>query len=94
MDFGIWQAGAMFFIAWNWWSVVAIAIVIAFGAVLWKALAVPSKNSPDRIAYDQNKTNIRESRTPLRRIVITCTIGLFSLMGSTLFCVAVFNMLK
>lgn len=88
------NGGVAFFIAWNWWSVVAISAVIASGFVLWRALAVPSKSSPDRVAYDQNRTNIRESRTPIRRLVITCFIGVFALMASVIFCIAVYNMLK
>jgi len=91
---GIWQIGAAFFIALNWWSVVAIAIVIAFAFVAWRALTVPPRDSPDRIAYDQNRTNIRDARTPARKFVITVLIGSFSIMGSTLFCIAVFNMMR
>ena len=88
------NGGVAFFIAWNWWSVVAIAIVISFAFFGWRVLAVPAKSSPDRIAYDQNRINVRDSRTPLRRLVITCFIGAFSVMGSTLFCIAVYNMMK
>ncbi len=91
---GIWQAGVAFFIFFNWWSFVAIAIVIAFAFLGWRLLAVPPKSSIERIAYDQNKDNIRESRTPFRRFVITCFVVIFSLMGSTLFCIAVFNILS
>ena len=88
------NGGVAFFIAWNWWSVVAIAIVIAFAFFGWRLLAVPAKSSPDRTAYDQNRINIRDSRTPARKLVITCFIGIFSVMGSTLFCIAIFNMMR
>ena len=90
----IWQSVVAFFIAWNWWSVVAIAIVIAFAFFGWRLLAVPAKSSPDRIAYDQNRINIRDAKLPMRRFVEACFIGIFSVMGSTLFCIAIFNMLK
>lgn len=88
------NGGVAFFIAWNWWSVVAIAIVIAFAFLGWRILAVPAKSSPYRTAYDQNKVNKRDKKLPMRRFVEACFIGIFSVMGSTLFCVAVFNMLK
>lgn len=91
---GFWQAGIAFFIVWNWWSVVAIAIVIAFATFGWRLLAVPSRRSPDRIAYDQNRVNIRDSRSPARRIVITGFIAIFSIMGATLFCIAIYNLLR
>ncbi len=91
---GLWQTGVAFFIFFNWWSFVAIAIVIAFAFLGWRLLAVPSRSSPDRIAYDQNRINIRESRTPFRRFIITCFVIIFSLMGSTLFCIAIYNLLS
>ncbi len=91
---GIWQAGIAFFIFFNWWSVVAITIVIAFAFVGWRLLTVPPRKSIGRIAYDQNRNNIKEARSPARRFVITCFIVIFSIMGATLFCIAIYNLLS
>lgn len=88
------NGGVAFFIAWNWWSVVAIAIIIASAFFGWRVLAVPSKRSPDRVAYDQNKQNKRDSKLPMRRFVEACFIGIFSIMSATLFCIAVYNIAK
>lgn len=91
---GFWQTGVAFFIVWNWWSVVAIAIVISFAFVGWKALTVPPRRSPDRVAYDQNRNNIKRGKTPFRRFVEALLICVFSIMGATLFCIAVYNILS
>lgn len=93
MDFGIGNPLVAFWVAWNYWSIVPVAITILFGVVIWKAIITP-KEYQERVAREQSRENDKLSQPKIRRILITCMIGIFSIMASILFVVSLFMMFK
>lgn len=92
MDFGIGNAVVAFFVAWQFWAIVAIGVVLATAVVLWKAIITPKEYS-ERLAWAQAKENQRLSQPLIRRWATTIMIWMFGLMASTLFCVAMYKVL-
>ncbi len=92
MDF-IWNSFFGFFIAWNYWSIVPIVIIIVLGAVAYKSIITP-KEYQDRVAWEQARENRRLSQPKIRRIATTFLISAVSLMGATFFCIAIYKMFE
>ena len=93
MDIGIADLIIAVWAAWNFWSIVMVVVVILMGFVIWKVVITP-KEYQERLAWEQQKENRRLTQTKIRRFLTTVLIGLFSLAGSVVFCIAVYKMFE
>lgn len=88
----IWKGGAAMWVAWNYWSIVLVGVVIAVGFVIWKVAMTP-KEYQERLAWEQNRENQKLSQTYVRRLGTTALIWMFALMASIVFVVAMYKMM-
>lgn len=93
MSFGIGNSIMAFWVAWNYWSIVPVVITFLFGAILWKAIITP-REYQEKIAWEQSRKNNKITQTKIRRIMITCMIGIFGTMASIMFVISIFMMFK
>ncbi len=91
MDFGIGDAIFAAWIAWNFWSIVPVALVFVVGLVIWKTVITP-REYQERVAWNQARENKKLSTPMVRRIGTTALIWLFGVMASTVFCVSIYKM--
>ena len=93
MDLGIGNAIAALWIAYNFWSLVPVAIVFAVGIVIWK-VAITPKEYQERLAWNQARENKKLSTPMVRRMGTTALIWMFGVMASLLFCFSFYMALK
>ena len=87
----IWQGGAAFFIAWNYWSIVPVFIIAVLAMVIWKTAVTP-KEYQERLAWEQQKENQRLTQARINRIGTMCLKWVVLLMGSIFFCISMYKM--
>ena len=93
MDFGIGDAIIAAWIAWNFWSLVPVAIVFAVGFVIFKVVITP-KEYQERLAWNQARENKKLSTPMIRRMGTTILIWMFGIMASVVFCFSFYMVLK
>lgn len=92
MDFGFIGGSVIaFWVAWNYWSIVPIIIIIIIGAIAWKVVSTP-KDEQDRIAWRQARENNKLSMSRPKRYGRMALLISLSFMASTFFCIAIFKM--
>lgn len=92
MDFGFIGGSVLaFWLAWNYWSIVPIVIIMIMGAIAWKLVTTP-KDQQDRIAWEQARENDKLSMSRPKRYGRIAVLISLSFMASTFFCVAIFKM--
>ncbi len=92
IDFGFIGGSVLaFWLAWNYWSIVPIVIIMIMGAIAWK-LATTPKETQEREAWEQARENDRLSMSRPKRYGRIAVLISLSFMASTFFCVAIFKM--
>ena len=91
--FGIGEGIMAVWFAWNFWSIVPVALVFVVGLVIWK-VAITPKEYQERLAWSQNRENAKLSQPRIRRIGTTVLIWMFGLMAATIFVVSIYKMLN
>ena len=87
----IWQSGAAFFIAWNYWSIVPIVIIVVDRMVIWKTAVAPREYS-DRLAWERKRENDRLSQARINRLGTIALKWTLAFMASIFFCIAIYKM--
>lgn len=87
----IWKGAGAMWVAWNYWSIVPIIIIMVVGAVIWKTAITP-KEYQDRLAWEQKKENHKLTQARVNMIGTIFLKWLLGFMASTFFCIAIFKM--